>query len=305
MEEVVEVVVWVYRTDIAEDFKGMISDHRCFFCFVRAFEKLLEKESISDEAKSSFTLEMISLYQNKRSNFSAPLFSRELHHILRSYTHNPDPYKKVKKENNDQAVNMLPELEYIIQQSEDRFNTALRLAIAGNIIDFAASDNFDLQTTIDKALLSEFAIDHSVQLKVEIKKANSILYLGDNAGEIVFDKLFIQVINQPNTTFVVRGSPVINDATIEDAQYIGMKEVVNVISNGYDAPSTIPNKSSKQFQKYFREADLIISKGQGNLEGLLPLNDNRIFFLLMVKCDVIAEFLKVEKGSMVVYNSSC
>ena len=283
----------------------MISDYRCFFCFVRAFEKLLEKESISDEAKSSFTLDMISLYQNKRSNFSAPLFSRELHHILRSYTHNPDPYKVVKKDNNDQAINMLPELEYIIQQSEDRFNTALRLAIAGNIIDFAASDNFDLQTTIDKALLSEFAIDHSVQLKVEIEKAKSILYLGDNAGEIVFDKLFIREMNQPDITFVVRGEPVINDATMDDSEYIGMKDVANVISNGYDAPSTIPHKSSKQFQKYFREADLIISKGQGNLEGLFPLNDKRIFFLLMVKCDVMAEFLKVKKSSLVVYNNAC
>jgi uncharacterized protein with ATP-grasp and redox domains len=221
----------------------MISDHRCFFCFVRAFEKLLEKESISDEAKSSFTLDMISLYQNKRSNFSAPLFSRELHHILRSYTHNPDPYKEVKKENNDQAINMLPELEYIIQQSEDHFNTALRLAIAGNIIDFAASDNFDLQTTIDKALLSEFAVDHSVQLKVEIEKAKSILYLGDNAGEIVFDKLFIREMNQPDITFVVRGEPVINDATMNDSEYIGMKNVANVISNGEPTLDINPGKA--------------------------------------------------------------
>ena len=282
----------------------MISDFRCFYCFVRAFEKLLEKESISDEAKSCFTLDMISLYQNKRKNFSAPLFSRKLHHILRSYTNNSDPYKDVKKDNNDQAISMLSELEYIIQQSEDHFTTALRLAIAGNIIDFAASDNFNLQATIDSALLNEFAIDHSEQLKKKIGGAKTILYLGDNAGEIVFDKLFIQTINHPGLTYVVRGEPVINDATMEDAEYVGMHEIANVISNGYDAPSTIPEKSDKQFQKYFREADLIISKGQGNLEGLFPSNDDRIFFLLMVKCEVIAEFLKVKKDSMVVYNSS-
>jgi len=108
----------------------MISDYRCFYCFVRAFEKLLEKENISNEAKASFTLEMISLYQNKRNDFSAPLFSRELHRILRSYTQNPDPYKAAKKENNDHALSMLPELEYIIRQSPDPFFTALRLAIA-------------------------------------------------------------------------------------------------------------------------------------------------------------------------------
>jgi len=282
----------------------MISDHRCFFCFTRAFEKLLDKESISKEAKSSFTYDMVSLYLSKRDSFLTPLFTRELHHILRSYTHNADPYKEEKKKNNDQSLSMVTDLEEVINQSEDPFATALRLAIAGNIIDFAASDNFDIQATIDSALLSEFAIDNSVQLRDRIKSAKKILYLGDNAGEIVFDLLFIKTIVHPDLTFVVRGGPVINDATIEDAEYVGMKAVANVISSGFDAPSTIPDKSSQEFQKYFAEADLIISKGQGNLEGLFPLNDDRIFFLLMVKCNVIAEFLKVKKGSLVVYNSS-
>lgn len=283
----------------------MISDYRCFFCFTRAFEKLIEKENISNEAKNCFTRDIINLFQNNWDKFTAPEFSRELFGILRSYTLNPDPYKRVKKENNDQALRMFPELENIIRQSKDPFDTALRLAIAGNIIDLAANDNFDLQATIDKALNSEFAIDHSKQFKEAIENAKTVLYLGDNAGEIVFDKLFIEIINHPDLIFVVRGAPVINDATMEDAEYTGMKEVAKVISSGYDAASTIPEKSSEQFRKYFREADIIISKGQGNMEGLFPLNDKRIFFLLMVKCDVMAEFLKIKKGSLVVYNNAC
>ncbi|MDO9340260.1 MAG: ARMT1-like domain-containing protein [Bacteroidales bacterium] len=282
----------------------MVSDHRCFFCFTRAFEKLLEKENISNEAKSCFTRDMISLYQNNWDKFIAPEFARELHSILRSYTLNPDPYKEVKKENNDQALSMFTELEEMIRQSKDPFGTALRLAIAGNIIDFAANDNFNLQATIDRAINTVFAIDHSDRLKNALEKAETVLYLGDNAGEIVFDKLFIQTINHSDLTYVVRGAPVINDATMEDAEYIGMKEIANVISNGYDAPSTVPDKSNKQFQQYFGKADLIISKGQGNLEGLMPLNDDRIFSLLMIKCDVIAELLKVKKESFVVFNSS-
>jgi uncharacterized protein with ATP-grasp and redox domains len=303
IEEEAEEGVWDYKTDIAEDFNSMISDHRCFFCFIRAFEKLLEKESISDEDKSSFTLDMISLYQNKRNNFSAPLFSRELHHILRSYTHNPDPYRQEKKQNNDQSLAMFPDLEKIVQQSNDPFNTSLRLAIAGNIIDFAASDSFNLQATIDKALTTELAIDHSKQLEQKLKNSKLVLYLGDNAGEIVFDKLFIETIKHIDLVYVVRGAPVINDATLEDAEYIGLKSTAIVISNEYDAPSTIVHKSGSVFQQYFKKADLIISKGQGNLEGLLPLNDNRIFFLLMVKCNVMAELLNVEKDSLVIFNS--
>jgi len=180
----------------------------------------------------------------------------------------------------------------------------LRLSIAGNIIDFGANDNFNLLGTLDRVLSNDFAIDHSGSLREKIEKAKTILYLGDNAGEIVFDKYFIQIIDHPGLTYVVRGSPIINDATMKDAEFTGMNDVANVITNGYDAPSTVLNKSSEQFRKYFKDADLIISKGQGNLEGLLPLNDSRIFFLLMVKCDVIAESLNVKKDSFVVFNPS-
>jgi damage-control phosphatase, subfamily I len=283
----------------------MISDYRCFFCFTRAFENLLEKENISKEAKNCFTRDMISLYQNNWDKFTSPEFARELHVILRSYTNDHDPYKKEKQENNNQALNILIESEKLIKQSDDPFGTSLRIAIAGNIIDFAANDNFNILVTIDKALNSEFAIDHSKQLKKAIENADSVLYLGDNAGEIVFDRLFIETIKHPNLTYVVRGGPVINDATMEDAEYTGMTQVATVISNEYDAPSTIINKSGKHFQKYFKNADLIISKGQGNLEGLIPLNDSRIFFLVMIKCDVMSEFMKVKKDSFIVYNASC
>lgn len=282
----------------------MISDHRCFFCFTRAFERLIEKENISNEAKNSFTLDMINLYRNKWDELMSPEFSREIHMILRSYTHNPDPYRQEKKQNNDQALAMFPDLEKIVQQSIDPFDTSLRLAIAGNIIDFAASNNFNLKATIDKALTAKLAIDHSKQLEQKLKNPKLVLYLGDNAGEIVFDKLFIKTINHPNLIYVVRGGPVINDATIKDAEYIGMSNAAKVISNEYDAPSTIVHKSGKVFQQYFEKADLIISKGQGNLEGLITLNDKRIFFLLMVKCDVMAELLKVKKESFVVYSTS-
>jgi len=280
----------------------MISDHRCFYCFVRAFGEILEKEPISPDKKQSFTVDMVKFYLDNHGYLNGPAFSRELHNILQKYTLNNDPFREEKRHYNDKALGMMTELEEIILESEARFDTALRLAIAGNIIDFAASSNFDLEATIENALKTEFAIDHSRELEEGLKKAKSVLYLGDNAGEIVFDRLFIETIDHPDLTYAVRGSPVINDATMEDAEYTGLTSVVRVISNGYDAPSTIPDKSSWEFRERFNTADLIISKGQGNLEGLLPLNDRRIFFLLMVKCNVMAEYLKVSKGSLVVFN---
>lgn len=282
----------------------MISDYRCFFCLCRVFEKLLEKADIAAAEKQSFIDNILYLYQEKHDDLTAPEFSRELHYLLRKYTLNPDPYKDEKKKYNDIALNLVPGLKDLIGKSADPFDTALRLAIAGNIIDFAASSNFDLHAAIDHSLTCGFAIDHSKELLKAIMKSRHILYLGDNAGEIVFDRLFIETINHSDLVYVVRGGPVINDATLEDAEYTGMNEVALTISNEYDAASTIVSKSGRLFREYFEKADLVISKGQGNLEGLAGMKDDRIFFLLMAKCNVMAEYLKIEKGSLAVFNSS-
>lgn len=278
----------------------MAIDYRCFYCFTRSFEKLLETENINKELKERFTLEMISLYQDVWNKSSSPEFARELHIKLKNYTGNHDPYEVTKKQCNDLVLNMYSDLKNQVITSDDPFGTALRLAIAGNIIDYAAGNDFDVHATINKVLHSDFAINHSDRLKTAVKKANSIFYLGDNAGEIVFDKLFIETFDHPNVVFAVRGAPVINDVTLFDAEYVDMGDIAKVISNGYDAPSTILEHCSPGFMDIYKHADLIISKGQGNLEGLLEIEDPRIFSLLMVKCDVIAERLKVKKGDFVV-----
>jgi len=281
----------------------MISDYRCFYCFTRAFGKLIEKENLSVEAKNDFTHEMVRLYANVNSNFSAPKFSRELHEILKNYTNNPDPYFFEKKESNDIALNLYPSLKNQVLESDDPFNKALRLAIAGNIMDYSATNgDFDIYATIEQVLNSNFAIDHSEMLKSSLQKAKTVLYLGDNAGEIVFDKLFIEKIMHPHLFFAVRGGPVINDITIDDAKYTGMDIVADIISNGYNAPSTIIEHCSPEFQEVFEQADVVISKGQGNLEGLLSKTNKDVFYLLMVKCNVIADALKVNKGDFVVFN---
>jgi hypothetical protein len=117
---------------------------------------------------------------------------------------------------------------------------------------------------------------------------------------MVFDKLFIETMMHPNLIYAVRGAPVINDATMDDAKYVGIDRVADVISNGYDAPSTILEHCSDEFMKVFNRADVIISKGQGNLEGLLGQTTKAVYFLLMVKCEVIADALGVRKGDFVV-----
>lgn len=280
--------------------KDVISDYRCFFCFARAFERLIEKENLPSEEKKCFASDMFGLFNEVKYDFSIPMVSRELHVLLKQYSDNPDPYQKTKKQSNDLVLAMYPELKDIVFQSANQFETALRLAIAGNIIDYGIGNHFDLQGTIDKVLYSYFAVDDSVELKQALSEAKTVLYLGDNCGEMVFDKLFIETIMHPNLIYAVRGAPVINDATLEDAKYVRMDIVADLISNGYDAPSTILEHCSAEFLEVFDRADVIISKGQGNMEGLLGKTDKEVYFLLMVKCEVIADALGVKKGDFVV-----
>ena len=285
---------------IIKEKEEVISDYRCFFCFARAFERLIEKENLSPEEKKCFASDMFGLFNEVKHDFSIPMISRELHVLLKQHSDNPDPYQEAKKQSNDLVLGMYSNLKNIVFKASNQFETALRLAIAGNIIDYGIGNHFDLQGTIDKVLSSDFALDDSIELKQALSKAKTVLYLGDNCGEMVFDKLFIETMMHPNLIYAVRGAPVINDATLEDAKYVGMDIVADVISNGYDAPSTILEHCSSEFMEVFDRADVIISKGQGNLEGLLGKTDKVVYFLLMVKCEVIADALGVKKGDFVV-----
>jgi len=288
----------------------MRSDYRCYFCFARLFEELIEKTSLSAEEKNHFAGELFGLFNTEGNSFSVPHLSREVHLLFKKYSGNDNPYKLVKRQSNDMVLSRYDNLKKTVTTSADPFVTALKLAIAGNIIDYGIPQQFDLDETIRKVLTSDFAIDHSKDLKQSLSEAKSVLYIGDNAGEIVFDKLFIETIHHPDLWYAVRGAPIINDVTMEDAKYVQMNDVAHVIGNGYDAPSTMLSHCSEEFKDLFSRADIVISKGQGNLESLLHESSKKIYFLLMVKCDVIADILGVKKGQFVVArnifeNESC
>lgn len=277
-------------------------NHQCLFCFARAFEKLLDKHVQENEVKVRMAQRFFSMLGEADTSRPTPYIAREFHALIREYLDETDPYRREKEKGNQLALSLYPELEKKVKQSGDPFNRALRYALAGNIMDYGPSSRFDVHDTLEKVEKADFAIDHSRDLQEEIRKAKNILYIGDNAGEIVMDKLFLETIGHPNVHFAVRGQPVINDATMEDARVVGMDQVAEVISNGYDAPSTILEEASEEFMRAYLGADLIIAKGQGNFEGLMHQNDHRLWFLLMVKCQVIGDMLGVYKGDFVVSN---
>ena len=182
----------------------------------------------------------------------------------------------------------------MVNNSKNRLLTAIRITIAGNVIDLGVGKEFNILEDVEKILDQEFAIFDFEGFKYQLKNATSILYLGDNAGESVFDKILIEELNKP-VTYVVRDLPVINDVTIEDAISSGLDEVAEIITSGTSASGTILNLCNDVFVERFNSADMIISKGQGNYEGLSNV-DRLVFFLLKAKCAVIANNLKVKEN---------
>ena len=268
---------------------------------MKTYKRLFQKFDVSETQQKVFLEYFYTTIENDGSGF-APIIQRNLNRTFCRILNIDDPFKEEKEESNRVALELYDNWKPKVIESENPFNLALRLAIAGNIMDYGASDSFDIHKTIDRVIASDFAVDNSEVLRQQLLKASKVLYLGDNAGEIVFDRLFIETIMHGNISFAVKGAPILNDVTVDDSVQVGMHYAADVITNGYDAPSTILERCSREFQEEFRSADLIISKGQGNLEGLLCESDPRIFFLLMVKCDLIAETLGVKKGDFVISN---
>ena len=208
-----------------------------------------------------------------------------------------DPYKKIKDQNIKQVIKLYPYLKDLVNESDDPLLMAIRLAIAGNVIDYGANRHFNIEDEIEKAIEQDFAILDYDKFKYELNKARTILYLGDNAGESVFDKLLIKTLGKP-VTYVVREEPIINDVTMEDAINSGIGEVAEIISSGAGTPAIILKLCNENFIKKFNKADLVISKGQGNYEGLSDA-DRPVFFLLKAKCELIARELSVNMGAIV------
>ena len=230
-----------------------------------------------------------------------PEIGREAYRLISEKTGIQDPYEKLKKENTRQALSLYPQLKERVAASQDRLKMAIRMAIAGNVIDFGANADFDLDKDLDVLLSQPLAIDHYRTFCRALKRARKVLFIADNAGETVFDRLLVEELGKP-VIYAVREKPIINDATYQDALEAGIDKVAEIVSSGSDAPGTILNLCSENFLEIYRSADLIISKGQGNYEGLSEEN-RPAFFLLKAKCAVIARDLGVKEGSLILMKS--
>jgi len=248
----------------------------CIPCFVRqAFEAV---SLVTDDQESGRRILRQVLFRlaNEPFDKAPPAVARDIHRIIKQLSGDGDPFLEIKRYSNSLARRLMPALRKLVSSSGDRFETAVRLAICGNVIDCAQGDTVG-EERIKEAVLhcldqpvSKNTID---ELRSEVRSASSILYLGDNAGEVFFDRLLIEELEGRPITFVVRG--------------------------GSDAPGTILEECSEDFKRQFREADLVLAKGQGNYHTLRD-QGKRMFYLLKVKCPVVADEFGCDEGDMVV-----
>ena len=231
-----------------------------------------------------------------------PEIAQHVYAIVADITGNKDPCYEAKRQANQLTLSLYPHFKKVVTNSNDPLLAASKLAIAGNVIDLAPQSNYgDIKSIAELALVSPLGIDDYEEFKRSIGNSSHILYLGDNAGEIVFDRILIEEVRRIKgfeIHFVVREKPIINDVTLHDAISTGMDKVAKIISNGSDAPATILSQCSLQMLQLYHSADMIIAKGQGNYESLSDEAKN-IFFLLRVKCPVIARLLKARVGDAI------
>ncbi|MGL6195120.1 MAG: damage-control phosphatase ARMT1 family protein [Thermoguttaceae bacterium] len=281
----------------------------CILCLSR--QSLDAARFASDDPKIHEQVLRRSLELSLERGFTEnpPLLGQEIHREIRRLTGNPDPYAAVKREFNELMLSQADVFRQMISSAANPFDAAVRLAIAGNTIDFALGANLTgemVDAAIERAM--EQPINGSTDRLVEVvSQAKNILYLLDNSGEIVCDMLLMEEIKRqfnPQITAVVRGMPVINDATKEDAEFIGLPKLVKVIDNGNDGLGTILNLCGTEFHEHLAAADLVIAKGLANFETLIEYNaeelPKRVAYLFKAKCPFIAKFSGTKLGDSVV-----
>ena len=262
----------------------------CMSCIVRSQEKKLNGVTANEEVKERYFKEMLKAIGESEDACSAPVMVARLGKVQEKYFGKPMDYTEVKRKFNKLMLELMPQVENRIQASPDPLAAAVLYARAGNYIDFAALDHVEeemLLEILDKAREDSLDMETYKDFREDLKQAKQLVYLTDNCGEIVMDRLLVEQLKRQfpglNVTVIVRGFPVVNDATMEDAAEVGLTEETKVLGNGTDIAGTDLSAIDDASRKALEDADLIISKGQGNFETLNGCGKN-IYYLFLCKC---------------------
>ena len=279
----------------------------CIYCLAR------QAVEIAEEATNNVTMQEEIIKKSLKElgemdfNETAPEVAFRMHQHAKNITGINDPYVRLKERYNEIAKEIYDRIieEKWLDKAEDRFDMACRLAIAGNIIDFSVGlklEYADIVKSVEDSIKHDIFGAGTTALREAVEKSKNILYIADNSGEIIFDKFLLENLPTNKVTYVVKGGPIVNDATMQDAISTGVVDLVRVIDNGHSAQGTILQDCSSMFKEEFSKADLIISKGQANFETLSDTKDKNIFYLLRAKCGSVASAIGCNRMDYVLTN---
>lgn len=282
----------------------------CIYCTIKKAASLFSQHETDEDKKLKFMKQVFKIISMSEKNDTSPYLNAKIMRLLNSELNLGDIYYEIKKQYNNLLMSMEDEILNNINNSHDKLLTALKYAMVGNFIDFGAMDKVDINElkNLIKNAPKEIVNDNEYNnFLEELKNAKQIVYLVDNSGEIVFDKIFIKLIKEMYPEIIidviVRGKPVHNDATIVDAKEIGLCSIVNVIENGTDIPGTQLNEINIKAKEKIDNADIIIAKGQGNFETLYGCGKN-IYYIFLCKCDLFTKRFNMEKFQGIFINES-
>ena len=279
----------------------------CYACFIRQALEATRIANQEETVQKKVLNEVMERLKIMDLSVSPPRQAQVIHRLIRKVTGLKDPYADIKKEHNMELLRLEPMLLEHIQKSPDRLQEAMKVAGACNAIDMGPNRVWkraeELVDQIKNPTLGPFDVDG---FKQQLYNSKTMLYIADNAGEIVGDKILLSVLTEqpkPDILFAVRGAPVLNDATLEDAEQVGIDRMARVITTGADCPGIILSECSREFREAFERVDLILAKGQGNYETLNQAGQN-IFFLLQVKCALVARDIHSSVGQIILSSTS-
>lgn len=281
----------------------MTIENECIACIIGQSKRVAEAIGASEALSAALISHVETSLENPDFTLSPPVIAAPLYEEMARKAGKIDLYDDQKAHAVVQANLYMPFLQETIEKSNDPFMALLKTAVVGNVIDLAAEVTFDLHGAITSVFDTPFAHDDTHKLKEQLKEAKSLLYIGDNTGEHIFDALAIAHLKllypQLKVFYMVRGNFIINDVTMKEAIEAKMDQLCTLVNSGVNTPGFIYERATLEAQKLFDTADIIIAKGMGNYECMTPSIRKNICFLLKVKCSVVSRSLGHEIGSII------
>lgn len=281
----------------------MTIDPACVTCIINQSRRVADAIHADEALRQRIVETVEGMAPSFSFSDSPPEVASHVYEKMAVLANKSDLYDEVKVHSTRKAEALVPELRETIARAGDRLLAATKAAVAGNVIDLAAEVSFDLHEEVEKIFDTPFALDDFERYRAALRQAETLLYIGDNVGEHLFDYLYIETLQQLfpalRITYMVRGCPIINDVTMKEALEAGFDRLCDLLDSGVNTPGFVYDRANEESRKRFDSADIIVTKGMGNYECLSPAPRGGVCYLLKVKCQVVANSLNAQIGDLV------